>query len=98
MLIQNYTAKSTLHKSSDRVFKGDIPTPMIIVCSDPPHNDTENNIIQVVNDYFGMVPPVKTMRTIFKVCKISFSKLSMFIDFTSWCGCTHAKLSVSQEL
>ena len=68
MLIQNYSAKSTLHKSSDRVFKGDIPTPMIIVCSDPPHNNTENNIIQVLDDS-GRVPPVQIMKTIFKVCK-----------------------------
>ena len=30
--------------------------------------------------------------------KIGCSKLSKCKDFILWCGCTHAKLSVSQEL
>ena len=75
----NYDTDVTIRKTYEVNYdKGGFITPMIIVCSDPPHNDTENNIIQVVNDYFGMVPPVKTMRTIFKVCKISFSMVKSF--------------------
>ena len=43
-LLQNYTLKDTLQKTSDTTL-GKTMTPMIIVCKDPPDNDTEKSII-----------------------------------------------------
>ena len=47
-LLQNYTLKDTLQKTSDTTL-GKTMTPMIIVCKDPPDNDTEKSIITQYN-------------------------------------------------
>ena len=66
VLIENYIAKSSIWKNSDRTLTGDLPTPMIIICSDPPNNDTENDLVMNINDYDGALK-IKKMNSIFKV-------------------------------
>ena len=65
-LFTNYNAKETIRKSTEVFFHGDIPTPQIIVCTDPPHHDTENKIIKIAKDDDEM-PPVRNLKTLYKV-------------------------------
>ena len=66
MLIENYNAKSTIRKHTDRTLTGDLPTPMIIICSDPPNNDTERDLVKNIHDYEGLLKVTK-ITSIFKV-------------------------------
>ena len=65
-LFNNYNAKETIRKSTEVFLHGDIPTPQIIVCTDPPHHDTENKIIKIAK-YEDKVPLVRNLKTEFKV-------------------------------
>ena len=69
VLYNNYMAKDTLRKNSVIYYPDNFTTPMIIVCSDPGNADPEDPLI-VLNseaDTSGLIPPVKTFRTMFKV-------------------------------
>ena len=65
-LFNNYNAKETIQKSTEVFIHEEIPTPQIIICTDPPHHDTVNNIIKIAK-YEDKVPPVRNLKTEFKV-------------------------------
>ena len=67
----NYDTDVTIRKTYEVNYdKGGFITPMIIVCSDPPHNDSDTNFINITDHYESRIPNVKNMQTIFKVCSI----------------------------
>ena len=67
-LVDNFNAKETIHKNSNIFIPGDLFIPEIIVCSDPPHLDFENNLITVAKGA-DILPPVKALNTSYKVRK-----------------------------
>ena len=62
--------RDTLRKTSEKFLDGDIVTPMIIICSDPPQEETEDDMI-VLQDEDGIPPSfeIKRIKTMFKVIK-----------------------------
>ena len=67
----NYDTDVTIRKTYEVNYdKGGFITPMIIVCSDPPHNDSETNFMNITDHYESRIPNVKNMQTIFKVCSM----------------------------
>ena len=62
--------RDTLRKTSEKFLDGDIVTPMIIICSDPPQEETEDDMI-VLQDEDGIPPSfeIKKIKTMFKVIK-----------------------------
>ena len=44
-LIDDYNARDTLRKVSQKYFHGPMPTPMLVVCSDPPQWDSSVEIV-----------------------------------------------------
>ena len=51
MLASSYNKNVTIRKSYEVNIHEDLPTPMIIVCTDPPHNNTKKNIIEILDTY-----------------------------------------------
>ena len=52
MLALSFNNNVTIRKSYEVNHESeDLPTPMLIVCSDPPHNDTKTNIIEITEHY-----------------------------------------------
>ena len=49
MLTSSYNKNVTIRKSYEVNIHEDLPTPMIIVCTDPPHNNTKMNIIEILD-------------------------------------------------
>ena len=69
ILFDNFKSKDTLRKNTEVTYPDNYTTPMIIVCSDPGNTEPEDPLI-VLNteaDTSGLIPPVKTFRTMFKV-------------------------------
>ena len=46
LLIGNYNLKATLVKNTEVLQNGEIKTPIIVFCSDPPHNDPDTNFVR----------------------------------------------------
>ena len=69
ILFDNFQSKDTLRKNTEVTYPDNYTTPMIIVCSDPGNADPEDPLIVLNNeaDTSGLIPPVKTFRTMFKV-------------------------------
>ena len=65
-LVANFNAKETIRKNSNIFVPGDLFVPEIIVCSDPPHLDVENNLITVAKGA-DILPPVMVLNTSYKV-------------------------------
>ena len=67
-LINNYNAKETLVKSSEIKWTGPLPTPMVVICSDPPHKELEEeeDIVTACHDDAESVS-VRKITTMFKV-------------------------------
>ena len=64
--------RDTLRKTSEKFLDGDIVTPMMIICSDPPQEDLDKDMItyqhnKYQNDLNSV--PIKKMKTMFKVIK-----------------------------
>ena len=51
MLTSSYNKNVTIRKSYEINIYEDLPTPMIIVCTDPPHNSNQTNIIEILDAY-----------------------------------------------
>lgn len=51
MLASNYNKNVTIRKSYEVNHNEDLPTPILIVCTNPPHDDTETNIIEIMEHY-----------------------------------------------
>ena len=51
MLTSSYNKNVTIRKSYEINIYEDLPTPMIIVCTDPPHNSNKTNIIEILDGY-----------------------------------------------
>ena len=51
MLTSSYNKNVTIRKSYEINIHEDLPTPMIIVCTDPPHNSNKTNIIEILDAY-----------------------------------------------
>ena len=67
LLYDNYKSKDTLRKNSEIYYSENYTTPMIIVCSDPGNTNPEEPLIEMDNDVYGIIPQIKTFRTIYKV-------------------------------
>ena len=46
LLIENYNLKATLVKNTEVLQTGQIKTPIIVFCSDPPNNDPDTNFVR----------------------------------------------------
>ena len=69
ILFDNFKSKDTLRKNTEVTYPDNYTTPMIIVCSDLGNTEPKDPLI-VLNkeaDTSGLIPPVKTFRTMFKV-------------------------------
>ena len=67
-LIDNFNSKETLRKTSDKFLDDDIMTPVIIICSDPPQQDFDQNMINWMDGVRPMLSILK-IKTMFKVSK-----------------------------
>ena len=72
VLFDNFKSKDTLRKNTEVTYPNNYTTPMIIVCSDPGNTEPENPLIALNTDgdIYGLIPPVKTFTTMWKVDKI----------------------------
>ena len=43
-LVQNYNLKETIWKKQEEIYHGEMPTPILIFCTDPPDSDHEDII------------------------------------------------------
>ena len=70
LLCKNYTSMDTIHKKS-QINLGEIVTPMMVFCKDPPTNDPMNDLITVYypeRSYFPLGNlTITKMKTMFKV-------------------------------
>ena len=78
-LVNNYKSKQTIRKKSHLFIEEDISTPEIIVCSDPPHLDTKNNLISIAQGR-NKLPSIRILKTSYKVVKSEFF-FSLFQTF-----------------
>ena len=75
-LFDNFTKRETLRKVSEKFLDGDIVTPMIIICGDPPQGETDEDMIMIPqNKTF----PIKRIKTMFKVTRIGFPCYSILL-------------------
>ena len=72
VLVDNFKSKDTLRKNTEVTYPNNYTTPMIIVCSDPGNTESEDPLIALNNegDIYGLIPPVKSFTTMYKVEKI----------------------------
>ena len=79
-LLNNFQSKETLRKNTEVYYPGNFTTPMIIVCSDPPNRDPSLDLffMDAQINISGLLPNVKTYKTIFKV-NISSINLGLII-------------------
>ena len=72
VLFDNFKAKDTLRKNSEKYYPDNYTTPMIIVCSDPGHTNPEEPLIEMNEVYYvvAKIPRIKTFKTIYKVYPI----------------------------
>ena len=65
-LVQNYNLKETIWKKQEEIYHGEMPTPILIFCTDPPDSNHEN-IIKHAEQNSTVKPPVVKFNTILKV-------------------------------
>ena len=70
-LVDNFSTRETLRKRNDKFVDEDTITPTVIICSDPPQEDNDNDIkTQSDNWYiYGKDWQPQKMKTMFKVIK-----------------------------
>ena len=63
--------KSTIMKSSEIFFRGDMPTPDAIFCTNPPNYNKSEQILEFMKVDFKAIyvswPKITTINTLFKV-------------------------------
>ena len=84
-LVDNFSTRETLRKRNDKFVDEDTITPTVIICSDPPQEDNDNDIkTQSDNWYiYGKDWQPQKMKTMFKVIKVRevWKKSTLFIFF-----------------
>ena len=65
-LVQNYNLKETIWKKQEEIYHGEMPTPILIFCTDPPDSNHED-IIKHADQNSTVKPPVVKFNTILKV-------------------------------
>ena len=74
LLIENYNLKATLVKNTEVLQDGEIKTPIIVFCSDPPHNDPDTNIVRESVDNLNGKSINLTLGRIKTTLKVKYSK------------------------
>ena len=46
ILVENFNLKETLWKNTEEMYYGAMETPIIVLCSDPPHYDPDTDIVR----------------------------------------------------
>ena len=70
LLFDNFSSKGTFRQISEEYLDGDVITPMVIFCSDPPQGEEDDDMIMIPNNIFLI--NIKRMKTMFKVNQRKF--------------------------
>ena len=70
-LLYNFNLRETIWKKHEKLLEGDMPTPAVIFCSNPPNLNTDQEVVthglSHNHDYWANKAPIVTFQTFLKV-------------------------------